>query len=248
MANPVPERNVSPGGPQSQRRQVAVPGAVRQRRTGLLLLGVVLVVGAALGFWLVLDSLDQRSTYLVAARTIERWEQPSAGDFTVVEANIGPASALPADRLDSLLGKWSTGRVPAGTIVTEGLFETPPLSGEGEAGKVLITVSLPASEAPFGTLQTGDTVALLGDEGGLGSEDGPAALGLIGVLALEFVRGDDIYFIVTPEEALAIKETTDRYRRSADRTILKLGTGLRAEDLAAALNVRDARVQPAPLE
>ena len=226
------------------RRQVAVPGSrTKQRRGGLLVLGLVLVVGAGAGFWFVLQSVDQRSEHLVAARTIERWEVAQAADFAVVEANVGAASALTADQVGAVAGKWATGRIPAGTLITEGLFETPPLSGDGEADRVLIQVSLPSGDAPFGTLDTGDTVALLGREAG---PDGEAdALGLIGVLQLDFVQGDNIYYVVAPTEALAIKSTVDRYTAASDRTMLKLGFDLESEDLMAALDAPAANLPPA---
>ena len=244
MTNPPPKRERAPTGPRAQRRQVALPGSQqKQRRSGLLLLGLLLVFGAGFGFWFVLQSIDQRAEYLIAARTIERWEVAQAQDFTIVEANVGTASALTVDQLGAVLGKWATGRIPAGTLVTEGLFETPPLSGEDETGRVLIQVRLPASEAPFGSLNTGDTVALLGRESA-GVEGQIGALGLIGVLQLEFVQGDDIYYVITPEEALEIKGIVDRYTTAADRTMLKLGFGLTIEDLEDALEKQAASVPP----
>jgi len=239
-----------------------MPGSqTKQRRGGLLVLGLVLVFGAGTGFWLVLQSVDQRAEYLVTARTIARWEVAQAADFALVEADVGTASALTADRAGAVVGKWATGRIPAGTLVTEGLFETPPLSGEGEADRVLIQVSLPSGEAPFGTLATGDTVALIGraPEAALGGAaaalgGGPVdlsgaagALGLIGVLQLEFVQGDNIYYVVTPEEALAIKSIVDRYSAASDRTMLKLGFGLAVEDLTAALDAQAASSVPPAL-
>ena len=229
--------------PQGQERRVALPGAQNQRRVGLLLFGLVLVLGAGFGFWFVLRSVDQRADYLTAARTIERWEVTRAEDFAVVEANVGTASALALDQRGDVLGKWATGRIPAGTIITEGLFETPPLSGESEAGSVLIQVRLPAAEAPFGTLNTGDTVALLGREFS-GQEGELGDLNLIGVLQLEFVRGDDIYYILTPGEALKIKSTVDRYTQAQDRTMLKLGFDVTVEDLVGALVEQAASLLP----
>ena len=234
MSNPPPQQQRQPAAAPGQRRQVTLPGAQqKERRSGLVLLGLVIVFGSAFGFWFILRGIDQRSEYLMAARTIERWQVVRSDDFTVVEANVGLASALGVDQLGSVSGKWATGRIPAGTIITAGLFESPPLSAESEADKVLIQVSLPAAEAPFGTLNTGDTVALLGRESS--GPDGGGALSLIGVLLLEFVQGGNIFYVVTPEEALQIKSTVDRFTAASDRTMLKLGFGLSAQDLERAL-------------
>ena len=247
MSNVASKPEGAPAVPQAPRRQVALPGAKRQRRGGLLLLGLVLVAGTGLGFWMILVSVDQREPYLVAARTIERWEVVTPADFTLVEAYVGTASALTVDQLGAVLDKWATGRIPAGTLITEGLFETPPLSGENESDKVLIQVNLPAQDAPFGALQTGDRVALLGRESS-DSDGRPGPLALIGVLELEFVTGDDIYYVVTPFDALAIKSTVERYLRAADRTIVKLGSGLAVEELVDALARQTASVPPAASE
>ena len=226
-----------PAARQAKRRQVALPGAQqKQRRVGVLLFGLVLVLGSGFGFWFILQSIDQRGEYLMATRTIERWNVARAEDFAVVEANVGTASALTGDQLGAVRGKWATGRIPAGTIITAGLFETPPLSAESEAERVLIQVRLPAADAPFGTLNTGDTVALLG----IDPEGQGGALGLIGVLRLEFVQGDQIYYVVTPEEALQIKNSVDRYTQASDRTMLKLGLNLSIEDLVDALEQQAA--------
>lgn len=213
----------------------------------MLLLGLVLVFGAGFGFWFVLQSVDQRANYLVAARTIERWETAGAADFTIVEANVGEASALTVDQSGRVLGKWATGRIPAGTLITEGLFETPPLSAEDEADRVLIQVTLPAGEAPFGTLNTGDTVALLGREP-TGPDGQPGSLSLIGVLRLEFVQGDNIFYVVSPDEALDIKLSVDQFTQAGDRTILKLGHNLTADEVADALAKQAASVPPTPTD
>ena len=235
MTNPPPQGERVPAARQAKRRQVALPGAQqKQRRVGVLLFGLVLVIGSGFGFWFILQSIDQRGEYLMATRTIERWNVARAEDFAVVEANVGMASALTGDQLGAVQGKWATGRIPAGTIITAGLFETPPLSAESEAERVLIQVGLPAADAPFGTLNTGDTVALLGIESS-GPEGQGGDLRLIGVLQLEFVQGDQIYYVVTPEEALQIKSSVDRYTQASDRTMLKLGLNLSIEDLVDAL-------------
>ena len=221
-----------------QRRQVTLPGAAKQKqqggvRGGLLLLGFLLVVISGGAFWYVLRSVDERQEYLVTARTIQRWEVATAADFTVIQADVGDAFAVGPGQFGAIAGKWATGRIPAGTLVTPGLFELPPLSSEEEAAKVLIEVSLPAGEAPGGELQTGDKVALFGAEStGLeGIEGFEPEIGLIGVLMLEFVQGDRVTYVVTPAEAKAIHDIVDRYARSSDRRIWKLGTDLGRDDL-----------------
>ena len=226
----------------SQRRQVTLPGAAKQKqketkqggvRGGLLLLGLLLVVASAGAFWYILRDLDVREEYLVTARTLERWDIAGVGDFTVVEANLGDAAGVPPEFLDVFVGKWATGRIPAGTIVTPGMFQAPPLSNEDEAGKVLIEVSLPAGEAPGGTLNTGDKIALFGAEFSSveGLEGVEPSVGLIGVLELKMVQGDKLTYVVTPSEAAAIQDIVDRYQAASNRRIWKLGFDLSTQEL-----------------
>ena len=236
MTNPAPPRERTPTAPRGQKRQVALPGQAKQShqggvRGGLLLLGLLLVVASGGGFWYVLQGIDTRQEYLVAARTIQRWDVTTPADFTVVEANVGSAEGVPVQFLDVVLGKWATGRIPVGTIITPGMFQSPPLSGDDDKNKVRIEVSLPAGEAPGGQLATGDKLALFGAESsGLDGEAGP--FGLIGVLTLEFVQGDKITYIVTPAEARDIEETVNRYTSAADRRIWKVGFELPTEELS----------------
>ncbi|MDE0652034.1 MAG: hypothetical protein OXI26_00070 [bacterium] len=217
------------------RRQVALPGATRQKsdggvRGGLLLLGLALVVASGGAFWYILRGLDVREEYLVTTRTIQRWEIAELSDFGIVEANIGDAAGVPPQFAEVMVGRWATGRIPTGTLVTPGMFQQPPLSGEEDADKVLIEVSLPTGEAPGGELSTGDKIALFGAEA-TGDEFAEPSVGLIGVLDLDFVRGQDITYVVTPAEAKAIQEVVDRYTAASDRRIWKLGFELPTQEL-----------------
>lgn len=241
MTDTATRREQPAAAPQSRQRQVARPGSAKQQkggvRGGLLLLGLLLVVASGGGFWYVLQTVDERQEYLVTARTIERWQVATPADFTVVEANVGAADALPVEFLGFVLDRWATGRIPAGTLVTQGMFEAPPLSNDEEAGKVLIEVSLPAGEAPLGELKTGDRIALFGaEQAGFGAEDvgvggaGPA-VGLIGILSLEIVQGDQLIYLVAPADAKAIQDTVDRYALASERTIWRLGNDVSPEDL-----------------
>ncbi len=264
VAHPRGPKQPAPVG--SQRRQVTLPGAAKQKdkggvRGGLLLLGLLLVVVAGGGFWYVLRELDVREEYLVTSRTLQRWDIAGVGDFTVVEANIGDAGGVPPQFLDVVVGRWATGRIPAGTIVTPGMFQNPPLSSEDDAGKVLIEVSIPAGEAPGGTLNAGDKIALFGAERSGLDADIPDAVadeptvGLIGVLQLRIVEDGKLTYVVTPAEAIAIQDIVDRYQASSNRRIWKLGFELSTQDLidlygspeaASSANGAFADVLPAP--
>ena len=198
-----------------------------------MFLGLVLVVAAAFGFWFILQSVDDRQQYLMAARTIERFETIQDSDFVVVNANVGSASAMAPAFRPRIRGLWAVGKIPAGTLVTPGLFGAPPLSGEEDEERVLIEVSLPAGEAAYGTLESGDRVALIGAEPSSGL--GAARVGLIGLLELETVQDGKIYYVVPPAEALQIESIVSRYDNASDRRIWKLGGEVSADDLTAAL-------------
>ena len=151
---------------------------------------------------------------------------------------------MTAEEAGGLFGKWATGRIPTGTLVTPGLFETPPLSGSPVAGrvpiadKVLIQIQLPVGEAPDGKISTGETLALLGRErlGEQQSQIGAAPpLGLIGMLTLEYVDGASVFYIVDPVEALEIHDVIDRYQAASDRLIWKVSASVTADDITAAL-------------
>lgn len=228
MSNiPAPGRG-APTIPKPQQREVTIPGVSKQKkggnvRGGLLLIGLVLVAASVFGFWFILQNLNQRQPVLVAARTIGRWEITTAADFTTVDASPGDASYLRPTQLGSVIGRWATGTVPAGTVVTPGMFTIPPLSGETEADNVLIELTIPQAEAPFGTLRTGDRIALFGS---LPTATGASATELIGVLRLDFAQNGKLTYIVTPEEAWRYQTMVDDFKRSSNRKIWKLGTNV----------------------
>ena len=237
--------------PTDQRpRPVAVPGDANRRRWGLALIGFVLVAGTAFGFWYVLQSVDQRSQYVVAARDIARWDSVSSADFRLVDAHIDDASATVASQMGAIYGQWAAGPIPAGTFITPGMFQQPPLSSGAEASSVVIQVSLPAEEVSYGALETGDTIALIGREplpdpiqalvSETSADSGFAAqepeLSLIGVLRLDSVQGGNAIYVVEPARALEIQRLVKRYLAATDRQIWRLGIDLTADDIQRALD------------
>lgn len=227
-----------------------MPGGAKKRRMGLVLVGFVLVAGAAFGFWYVLQTVDERQPYVVAARDIARWDRVSSSDFRLVNANIGDASAMVANQMGAVYGQWAAGPIPTGTFVTPGMFRPPPLSSEAEARSIVIQVSLPAEDVTYGALETGDTIALIGREApddalqDLGADEsidtgGTAPetdLTLLGMLRLDNVQGGNIIYVVEPARALEIQRLVSRYIASTDRQIWRLGIDLTAEDVQRALD------------
>ena len=233
MTNPATPTERTPSAQRAPQRQVTLPRAAKRRqnvRGGLLLLGLVLMLASAGGFWYVLQSVDERQAYLMTARTIERWDMVTAADFVIVEANPGDAVGVPAAYADLVLGKLAAGRIPARTLVTLGMFQDVPLSSTDEAAKVLIEINLPAGEAPFDALEAGDRLALFGAETSADAAEGaPAAL--IGVLTVDFVDGDTLVYMVTPQEAKDLQAIVDRYAAATERRIWKLGADIAVGDL-----------------
>lgn len=228
----------------------------RRRRGNLLLaLGVLVILLTGFGFWLVIQTIDDRQEYLMADRTINRRDFVTLTDFRLVRAHLGAASAVPLDRFAmDLSGKWATGTIPKGTLVTPGMFAYPTMSSESERDKVVIAVSLPAGDSPYGVLGPDDVIALIGREAaaesafaedplfaeepifteegtgaGSSSESGPLAV--IGILAADLIIGGKYIYIVTPEKALSIERILDRYNKAADRKVWLIGQGVTAEEL-----------------
>lgn len=223
-----------------------MPGGGARRRLGLVLLGAGLVAGAAFGFWYVLQSIDQRQPYVVAARDIARMDTVSASDFRLVEASVGDASAMTASQMGAVYGQWAAGVIPAGTFVTPGMFQPVPMSGADEARSIVIQVSLPAEDVSYGALEVGDTVALIGRERPPGSDQGfdtgfdppETELSLIGVLHIEDMRDGSIVYVVEPSQALQIQGLVRRYLGSTERQIWRLGAELTVDDVQRALDER----------
>ena len=227
-----------------------MPGGTKKRRMGLALVGLVLVAGAAFGFWYVLQSVDQRQPYVVAARDIARWDQVSSSDFRLVEANIGDASAMVADQMGPIYAQWALGPIPSGTFITPGMFRPPPLSSEAESRSIVIQVSLPAEDVTYGALETGDTIALIGREPLADTVPGLVAderldagfvspqseLSLLGMLRLDNVQGGNLVYVVEPARALEIQALVNRYLAATDRQIWRLGFDLTADDVERALD------------
>ena len=231
-------------GATAQSRPVFNPGAVKgRRRPSFMLLGVVLMAVAGFGFWYSQQQLDERQQYVATSRSLERWEVLAPSDLKVVYAHIGEASALTPAQVGLVVGQWATGRVPEGTLITPGMFAQPPLSSDEEADSIVVDIPLPASDLAHGTIESGDTIAMIARADPQAGE-GASGLGdwtLIGILRIEVVEGGRFLYVLPPSEALELEHTVNRYLQAPARKLWKLGAELTAADVQAALDEQNAR-------
>jgi hypothetical protein len=138
------------------------PGRVaesRHRNPAWVLAGVLLVVVCALGGVLLFSSADDRTEVLVAAGDLEPGEPISRGDLRIERLVVdGDVGSLPPSAADALVGLLPVGRIPAGTLLAQGMFaDDLPLA----PNEVVFGAALDPGEAPLSGVQVGAPVELL---------------------------------------------------------------------------------------
>ena len=138
------------------------PGRVaepRPRNPIWLVAGVLLVVVSALGGVLLFSSTDDRMDVVVAATEILPGQPVERADLRVARVAVddGIATVTP-EAAANLVGQQAIGRVPAGTLLSPGMFaDELPL----KPGEVVFGAALDPGEAPLSGLQIGTPVELL---------------------------------------------------------------------------------------
>lgn len=124
-----------------------------------LVAGVLLVVLSALGGVLLFSSTDDRVDVVVAATELLPGQPVERTDLRVarVAADDNIATVTP-DAVANLVGQQAIGRVPAGTLLSPGMFADELPLGPDE---VVFGAALDPGEAPLSGLQIGTTVELL---------------------------------------------------------------------------------------
>jgi flagella basal body P-ring formation protein FlgA len=101
-------------------RPVRVVGA-RQRPVPWIALAVLLVVGGALLAWLVVQSAADRSSVLVAARSLSPGHVLESADLRVVDVGVeGEAAVIPASEREGLTGQVVVAAIPEGALISPG--------------------------------------------------------------------------------------------------------------------------------
>lgn len=136
---------------------IAAPRVVNNRRvrTGGVLLGVLLLVlGAALS-GLALLSATRTSAYLAVSRPVQVGSQITAADLTTVELSGGQGlSAIPANQINSVIGRHAAVTLYPGTLIAAAELNNQTLLRANEA-----EIGIRASNLTF--VKPGDQIQLV---------------------------------------------------------------------------------------
>ena len=124
-----------------------------------LVAGVLLVVLSALGGVLLFSSTDDRVEVVVAAAELVPGQALERTDVRVARVAVDDGiNTVTPEAVAALVGQQAIGRVPAGTLLSPGMFaDELPL----EPGEVVFGAALDPGEAPLSGLQIGTQVELL---------------------------------------------------------------------------------------
>ncbi|WP_053170647.1 SAF domain-containing protein [Streptomyces sp. SBT349] len=123
-----------------------------------LLVGVLLVVGCAVGGVVVAAEIGERETVLVLARPVTVGQEIAAADVRAVTMAVDPGiDVVSGDAVEDVAGRTAAYSLPAGTILTRGVLGDAQLPPPGQA---FTAVPLAAGQFPPG-LQPGHAVQVV---------------------------------------------------------------------------------------
>lgn len=137
---------------------VRPPSPTKHRRTGLIGLAVLLIVGSAAVAGLLAVRLDSRSAVLVAGRPIAIGQQITEADLRETRVASEGLSLLPASATGQVVGKFAAQAIPAGRLLDAGMLQK---QGFLVPGVVAVGVAVPAGRMPANGLQQGDRVQII---------------------------------------------------------------------------------------
>ena len=124
-----------------------------------IVLGVLVIAGSALAFGVWSSGLGHRDLVVVAARHIDQGATLTAADFrTARVAFDGRVEAVPAARLQSLVGQVAATPVASGAVIHPSQVSDGPVVPEGEA---VVGTALPPGAVPTEALRVGDRVQVV---------------------------------------------------------------------------------------
>lgn len=131
----------------------------RQPKRLMIAAGVlVVVIGALAAYWFS-QSATERIDVVAMAKDVQWGEQIQADDLQRVEVVADPGvTPLPWSDATSLVGKYATSKLWAGTLISPSAVTGQRVL---EAGHALVGLSVKAGQMPTSPLQPGDPVQLV---------------------------------------------------------------------------------------
>lgn len=133
------------------------PLRTRQRRTGLLALSALLIVGSAIAGGLLITRLGDRVEVLAVRGAVPRGHAISA-DNLVTQSVSGVSNAIAAADAKSVAGSVAAVDLVPGQLLTTRLVSRKAVPGPGEA---LLGLSLAPGRVPSAGLAAGDLVDVI---------------------------------------------------------------------------------------
>jgi hypothetical protein len=119
---------------------------MRPFRVGQAIVGIVLVVIAGAGLWVLLDNAAERREVLALTRPVAAGTQLADGDVRVVSiATDDGVTATPATRRDDVVGSYARYDLAEGALVAPDNLQQHPLVAPD---RVLMSVVVPAANVP----------------------------------------------------------------------------------------------------
>jgi SAF domain len=138
--------------------KVRPPSPTKHRRTGLIGLAVLLIVGSAAVAGLLAVRLDSRSGVIVAGRAIAIGQKITEADLVETRVASEGLSLIPVANSGQVIGKYAAQAIPAGRLLDAGMLQN---QGYLVAGKVAVGVTVPSGRMPANGLEQGDRVQIV---------------------------------------------------------------------------------------
>jgi Flp pilus assembly protein CpaB len=143
--------------------QVLPRVAVQSRRIDLrVVVGLLLFIIGVLATSSLIRQAKQRTPVLVVAHSLQPGDTLTPNDLRVAELGLASGVAtVPANNLNSVLGRVLTSPVEAGQVLSPGAISD---GSSLAAGQVALSVPVAPAHAAGGSLRSGEHVMLLGTE------------------------------------------------------------------------------------
>lgn len=207
--------------PESRRPAPMVPRppvARSRRRPAWIAAGLLAICLGALGGVLLFTQVADSRSVVMVAQSVSRGEVIEAADLAVVSVGSVPGvKTVPADRIDSLVGKYAQADLVAGSLLPVGVVGPQNLpSGQVELGVRLSPGRLPQGELPTGTRV--QLVAIIGS--GQAAKDGLAGKVFEAVVTSAPVSSSDHQTVLLDVRMDSASAVTVAQLAAADRLVL----------------------------